>query len=246
MKSIKKGANRPLYTHALDELMAMIEDGTYKIGDRLPSEDELADRFGVSRPTLRRALGYLEAQGVVIRRQGIGTFVSWPSKGSFLGQLERLEPIREMAKKAGLDSQLIEQDISSIKASPELAEAMSVPVGQIVTSNKIVEAVDGKPTFYFANYSRPYLFPPDAIRKSSRPQFEVMLESTGYSYTLAELFAIGADEEVAEKLQIDVGTPVFHMIETHLTSTSEILGVSYVYSVTDHFRFYVIRRPMSK
>ena len=245
MKNNKIRVNRPLYSQVLDALMGMIEDGTFKIGDRLPSEDELAEQFGVSRPTLRRALGHLETQGAILRRQGIGTFVSWPSKGSFLGQLERLEPIRKMAQKAGLESQMVEQEISSIEAPPGIAEQMNVPAGQIITCNKIVEAVDGKPTFYFINYSRPEMFSPDVIRKSSKPQFELMLESTQYTYTLAELFAVAADDDVAANLQIDPGAPVFHMIETHLTSKSEIIGVSYVYSVTDTFRFYVIRRPMN-
>ena len=245
MKTSKTKANPPLYSKVLDGILTMIEDGTYKIGDRLPSEEELAEHFGVSRPTVRRASGYLEAQGVILRRQGIGTFVSWPSKTSFLGQLERLEPIRKMAEKAGLEAHRIEQEVSLITATDELAKAMSVSTGDEIISNKIVEAVNGIATFYFVNYAKLDSSALEEIRNSGKSQIEYMLENSDYTYTLAELLSIGADEDVARKLQVQVGTPVFHMIETHYTSTGEIIGISYVYSITEKFRFYVIRRPIN-
>ncbi|RUL77541.1 GntR family transcriptional regulator [Dyella choica] len=56
-------------------LRTRILDGSYGAGDMLPTEDELCSRFGVSRITVRRALYDLEAQGLVERRQGRGTFV---------------------------------------------------------------------------------------------------------------------------------------------------------------------------
>lgn len=245
MKTSKTKANPPLYSKVLDGILTMIEDGTYKIGDRLPSEEELAEHFGVSRPTVRRASGYLEAQGVILRRQGIGTFVSWPSKTSFLGQLERLEPIRKMAEKAGLEAHRVEQEVSLITATDELAKAMSVSTGDEIISNKIVEAVNGIATFYFVNYAKLDSSALEEIRNSGKSQIEYMLENSDYTYTLAELLSIGADEDVARKLQVQVGTPVFHMIETHYTSTGEIVGISYVYSITEKFRFYVIRRPIN-
>src|ERR1700760_547605 len=57
------------------QILAMITDGSLTEGDRLPSEAELADRFGVSRPTLREALMRLRDAGVILVRQGAGSFV---------------------------------------------------------------------------------------------------------------------------------------------------------------------------
>jgi GntR family transcriptional regulator, hexuronate regulon transcriptional repressor len=64
-----------LYQQIARTLAAAIEDGRYAPGDRLPSERELADDFGVSRPTIRDAMIALEFQGLVEARQGSGVYV---------------------------------------------------------------------------------------------------------------------------------------------------------------------------
>ena len=58
------------------EIEAMIVDGRFSAGEKLPSERELAQRFNVSRQSLREAIQKLEAKGLIDRRQGGGTFVS--------------------------------------------------------------------------------------------------------------------------------------------------------------------------
>jgi DNA-binding FadR family transcriptional regulator len=64
-----------LYQQIARRIAASIEDGRYAPGDRLPSERELADDFGVSRPTIRDAMIALEFQGLVEARQGSGVYV---------------------------------------------------------------------------------------------------------------------------------------------------------------------------
>lgn len=56
-------------------LLAMIESGELSIGDRLPSEHELARSFGVSRPVIRESLGSLRSVGLIESRSGSGSFV---------------------------------------------------------------------------------------------------------------------------------------------------------------------------
>jgi len=56
----------------------MISSGKYKIGDPFPTEREIAEQFGVSRITVREAIGHLVYQGILRREQGRGTFVSQP------------------------------------------------------------------------------------------------------------------------------------------------------------------------
>jgi DNA-binding GntR family transcriptional regulator len=69
--------NVPLVEQVILELLADIDRGEFvRSNGVLPSEAELAQRFSVSRATVRDALSRLEATGVVIRRQGVGTFVN--------------------------------------------------------------------------------------------------------------------------------------------------------------------------
>lgn len=52
-----------------------IENGTFKVGGKIPSENELASRFGISRQTVRQAIGTLVSEGILVREHGSGTFV---------------------------------------------------------------------------------------------------------------------------------------------------------------------------
>lgn len=66
----------PLYHRAYGLLSQRISQGIYGPGAQLPTEDQLAAEFGVSRATVRQAVGELVKRGLVVRQQGRGTFVS--------------------------------------------------------------------------------------------------------------------------------------------------------------------------
>ena len=71
-----------LYRRVADELAGSIRNGPYKTGEKLPAERELAETFGVSRPTVREAMIALEIFGVVEIRHGSGIYVVEPPAGS--------------------------------------------------------------------------------------------------------------------------------------------------------------------
>src|SRR3984957_5467270 len=78
--------------------------GRYRSGDRLPPEHEVAAMLGISRGTLRSALGRLEESGEIVRRQGSGTFVGRMAVPTAFGErLERLEPYSSVAQRRGLE-----------------------------------------------------------------------------------------------------------------------------------------------
>jgi GntR family transcriptional regulator len=69
-------AFRPLYLQLRDLLLRDMETRQWRPGEALPSEIELAARFGVSQGTVRKAIDALAADNLVVRRQGKGTFVA--------------------------------------------------------------------------------------------------------------------------------------------------------------------------
>jgi len=100
--SIESGGKGPKYKRVYLELRGALTDGTHREGDKLPSENELVERFGVSRPTVRRALAQLVSEGFIARRMGAGTVVSNRSENEVLvfgllipelGTTEIFEPI---------------------------------------------------------------------------------------------------------------------------------------------------------
>ena len=76
-----------LYSSIKDDLLAKIKEGTYKEGDVIPPEVELAKSYGVSRPTIRQALQILANDGYVEKRKRRGTIVTKPkvSQGLTMG-----------------------------------------------------------------------------------------------------------------------------------------------------------------
>lgn len=72
---MSKSGNPRLYDRVAKDIAAKIASGEFAVGDRLPSERELALAYGVSRPTVREAIIALELDGLVEVRKGVGVFV---------------------------------------------------------------------------------------------------------------------------------------------------------------------------
>jgi GntR family transcriptional regulator, arabinose operon transcriptional repressor len=100
------------HRHVFEVVRTRIQSGDYQPGDRIPSEAHLIEEFGVSRPTVARALHELQRRGLIHRRRGAGTFVSRATTRAKLfgllipglGATEVFEPIcAEMARIAQQD-----------------------------------------------------------------------------------------------------------------------------------------------
>lgn len=68
-------SSKKLYIQIYNQILANIQSGTFKIGDKLPTERELCEQFGVSRAPIRQALSALEMNGYIYSRQGEGVYV---------------------------------------------------------------------------------------------------------------------------------------------------------------------------
>ena len=82
---------RPLYSQVRDLLLERIKNSEWSIGQALPNEFNLAAEFGVSIGTVRRAVEGLEETGIVVRKQGRGTYLAAPASTALLG---RFMPLR--------------------------------------------------------------------------------------------------------------------------------------------------------
>ncbi|MFV2065268.1 MAG: GntR family transcriptional regulator, partial [Chloroflexota bacterium] len=78
-RAVDPTASSPLYQQLQTLLRDGIERGEYLPGDAVPSESELIERHSMSRITVRRAIAELEREGLVVTRQGMGTFVADPA-----------------------------------------------------------------------------------------------------------------------------------------------------------------------
>lgn len=237
---------RPLYVQAISALTTMLENGDLSVGSQLPSESELADMLSISRSTLREALGHLETYGMVIRKQGKGTFVSMPQGQGFLGGLERLEPFRHVAEKAHKDHRVEDRRVSLGVTNPEVAAELEINQESEFNLVQVMESIDGVPCMYLEDYLIAENLPADEMTDFTGSMLTYLIEKRDPSLTFSntKLFAVNASPQVAAKLNIKVGEPVLHLKETYYDATGKVLGVGYLYQVTDHFYYYVTRRVM--
>lgn len=78
MKKLERNSSTPLYEQLINALLEDIKAKVYEYGDQIPAEPELEELYGVSRIVVRKAVKILEEKGLVIKRPGKGTFISYP------------------------------------------------------------------------------------------------------------------------------------------------------------------------
>jgi GntR family transcriptional regulator, transcriptional repressor for pyruvate dehydrogenase complex len=115
-----------IYEHIVDQINALIREGRWAPGDQIPPERELAERFRVSRTSVREALRALEMQGIIESRQGGGTFVRSADTEALVPPLAAaiLRGQREMAEVLEV-RELIEPGIARLAAQRATAEHVS-------------------------------------------------------------------------------------------------------------------------
>jgi GntR family transcriptional regulator len=122
-------SGRARHEQLSDWLRARIEDGTYSVDDQLPSEHQLSEWFGVSRITVRRALQTVENEGLIYRRQGLGSFVR--DRRTRQG-LVRLTDFAQDMDQAGLEASSSVLQREQIEAPPDISGPLQLDPGTTV------------------------------------------------------------------------------------------------------------------
>lgn len=137
---LDRGAGLTAWRQIADRIEADIAGGLFKPGEKLPGEMQLAQRFGVNRHTVRRALAALAARGLVRATQGGGTFVELKPLPYTIGRKTRFS---ELMAKAGREArgELIRS--AETFANEDVAEALGIkagsPVLELVTLHRADE-----------------------------------------------------------------------------------------------------------
>lgn len=243
-----KTDNRPLYTQAIDSIRELILGGDYRVGDRLPKESILARQLGISRSTLRVAMGYLETCGLISRRPSVGTFVATlipPSpEGSYLSNLDRFETLLQIADRTEMNLKIISREVGKITASQEIALAFGISEEDPVLRIQIVESIDDKPAAYLDTYMADEAIDSQALGNYEEDAITYLssFSESAPSHTRSEIWAKNATDNIADKLELDVNQAVLYLQETFHTKEGKCVALSNNYFVSEVFHFYIIRR----
>lgn len=213
-------------------------------GDRLLNEPELARQMGVSRATLREAMRAFEGQGLIRRRQGVGTFVVGRSQVIESG-LEVLESIETQAKRIGLQVTMGELRIEPAQASVEQASALQVEEGTPLVHVSRVISAENRPVAYLVDILPENILNPEVLRSGFTGSVLDLLLSRGaplLSHSLAEIQATAAPSDIARALQIQRGDVLLMFIANLFDMSGKVVDLSSSYFLPGYFRFHVVRR----
>ncbi len=118
----------PLYQQIKDLLTRSLSLSEWKAGEALPSEGDLAQRFKVSQGTVRKALDALTADGVLVRRQGKGTFVATHAEAQVQYRFLRLMP--DAGPREAMQRRFL--DLRRLRAPADIARALDLKAGDAV------------------------------------------------------------------------------------------------------------------
>jgi len=227
MKKIAQ--HRKLY----EVLRKHIEDGVYKNGDLLPSENDLCRTYGLTRPTVRRALISLSYDGYIITQQGKGSVVQNTSKG--IGILSV----------AGTTSAPRNQSLSThLLSKPEIRkwpEPFIYPLSDLELELGCIylerlRKLEDKPIFYDVNYLPNVNLPRFGTRKfENNSLFDILRKYYDIEIRGGEqkIRAIKADPIIAGHLGVEEGFPILHLDRKLTTSRVGFHVYSSVFCNTD-------------
>lgn len=199
----------PRHSQISQWIRRQIDEGAFKPEEKLPSENELAKKFEVSRVTIRRALQSLESESIIYRCQGLGSFVS---DGRATHNLVKLTDFNEDMSRAGLVPSSEVKQFTTIVAPEWLAEMLQIEPGCKILRIDRLRLGDGAPIAYDITWLP--VFYGQLINE------EQLAEATIYSILEKQydipvikgcyrMSAVPADQQLSDELQVDPHTPLF-------------------------------------
>ncbi|MDO7786911.1 GntR family transcriptional regulator [Desulforamulus aquiferis] len=204
---IDKNSKLPIYYQIEEWIKSEIEKDSFKIDKLIPSERELIDLLGVSRHTIRQAIGNLVNQGYLYRVAGKGTFVK---DRNLIYKENRYSSFSEDMAYLGkkLENNLLSIEVD--KASQSIANRLSINENDPVIKIKRVRIVDGTPLSYemaFINRKIVGEMDRDVAASSLVKHYEDILNlKIGYANETIE--SVLVTEKTANKLNMSLHSPL--------------------------------------
>lgn len=215
---IDKSSPIPVYYQLKEDIKKKIAQGVWQVGQCIDSERELSENYGVSRMTIRQALGELVQDGILIREKGKGTFVCDPK----VKQMDMMS-FSEIIKRSGrkLETKVLEFEI--IDTPEELTDTFSfdklykIDRIRIVDGENIANEIVYIPCDYCGYINR------ERVKGS----LFNLLEEFGYiiNHSEASIKAIIMDDHYKQLFNLDVVVPLLRTYSKTYTTENKVLFV---------------------
>lgn len=221
----------PLYAQVAERFELLIADGTLPSGTRLENEIAMGERFGLSRPTMRRAIQVLVDKGLLVRRRGVGTQIV---HGSITRRAELSSLYDDLAQDGrGPTTEILTHEI--LAPSPELAKKLGVEFDKPIQHIRRLRSADGAPIAIMENH---LLEAPTVLREEleHRGLYEILRER-GTTMRVARQFvsARAATKEEAKLLDVKVGSPILTLERTAYDQSGRIVEIGHTHYRPDRY-----------
>lgn len=247
----------PLYLSIATKILEDFDGAPAPTGQQLPSEAELCGRYGVSRSTVREALGHLSSRRRVNKVHGIGTFLL-PAPDQILDGIETLGSYVDTIARGGrtpgdvilrVDWAAVPDDLkqSRYQHSADAANALFYERAILIESLRTANGAE-------IIYCHDYVLPPFAsrtspteiekLRKSGDSMLEVMERTLHAPLQYSQLYAraVTANTEVANALKVPSGSPILELRGVSYAAGTQPAYFSRNWFLTDVYEFQIVRR----
>ncbi|EKN62477.1 GntR family transcriptional regulator [Neobacillus bataviensis LMG 21833] len=235
---INKNSPIPLYYQLEEHIKGLIDNGELCPGDALPPEREYAEKYQISRMTVRQAFTQLVNEGYLFRLQGKGTFVA---ERKIEQPLQGLTSFTEDMKARGLNPESILVRFEIIPATSQIAGQLKISENGLVYEIKRIRLADGVPMALETNYLSSDLImglTEEIVNQSLYGYIEGELSLRIESASQIIESSIASQDE-AELLNIPKGAPVMHIQQnTFLNDGTPVEFVKSVYRA-DRYKFMI-------
>lgn len=232
----------PLYYQVSRQIEAAIDTGELAPGDKLENEISLADRWGLSRPTMRRAIQELVDKGLLVRRRGIGTQVVHGRVKRPMDLTSLFDDLARSDQKP--TTRLLDREL--VPAPAAVAERLGLPAGAPVLHLERLRSARGEPLAMLRNWLPADLAPAlTAEALETRGLYELM-RGTGVHLRIAtqRIGARGATAPEARLLKLRKGAPLLTMERVSYDGTGRAveLGTHAYHAETYSIEMTVVER----
>lgn len=224
----------PLYLQFGHKLAAAIHAGFWKADDPLPSERTFCDVLGISRVTARKALDLLLEQGLIIRRQGSGTYIT----PKLEQPLTRLTNLSEMLKQRGFrpSSKWLKRELA-LAGSEELLRLNLTPNSRVVHLERLRFANDVVMAVEYTALPYHYVPEPEKIGESL---YEYMRDANlTVVRAIQNIGAVNASEEMAQLTGVPTGTAMLHLTRVGYLEDGTAIELTHSWFRSDYYDFVV-------
>lgn len=235
--SLNPNSSEPLFLQIQNDIASKVESGAYDAGKKLPNELQLAEQYGVGRITVRRAISELSRDGVLVKKQGKGTFVR---ERRIFRKIEHTMSFTESCRMNGLEESNVVMVHEVLPPESRLIPTPQCFNGESVLHIQRLRLASETPVTIEDNFyslSRLGFLLTEDLESSSlfRVLAEHGVDTSKFRNSYIE--ATKATTAQAAMLSVPVGDPLFLLHEEALDENGETLFVGNQYIAGSRYRF---------